>query len=93
MKTRHDRGVVLWPLVRLLRGNTKCPDIFSAEEIRTWTITAASGGRWVLARPMGYRGIFLWRRIRAAWLVFLGYGDVLTWVEPNNPVSHAEERT
>lgn len=34
-------------------------------------------GSWVPARPLGFFSI--WHRIRCAWLVFTGKGDVLIW--------------
>jgi len=36
-------------------------------------------GRWVAARPMGWPGLCLRKRLRAAWLVFTGQADVLQW--------------
>jgi len=35
------------------------------------------GGRWVPARPIGYFSVRY--RIKAAWLVFTGKADALTW--------------
>lgn len=34
-------------------------------------------GRWVPARPLGYMSFG--QRIKAAWLVFTGRADALTW--------------
>ena len=35
--------------------------------------------RWVPVRPLGWQGLFLKRRLKAAWAVFTGRADVLTW--------------
>lgn len=55
--------------------------IFTAETVRDCarSVTCeAPDGRWVPARPMGYPGG--WRyRIKAAWLVFTGKADAVTW--------------
>jgi len=40
-------------------------------------ITQLPSGKWVPARPVGYAS--LGRRLRAAWLVFTGRADALTW--------------
>ncbi len=40
---------------------------------------AEINGRWVPARPLGYRS---WRyRLKATWLVFTGRCDALKWPE------------
>lgn len=36
-------------------------------------------GRWVACRPEGWQGLCLRHRVKAAWLVFTGRADVLTW--------------
>lgn len=36
-------------------------------------------GRWVTARPMGWQGLCLRRRLKLAWEVFMGRADVLRW--------------
>lgn len=36
---------------------------------------------WTPARPMGFQGLCLMHRARAAWLVFTGKADVVKWFE------------
>lgn len=36
-------------------------------------------GRWVAARPLGWQGLCLFKRLKAAWAVFTGRADVLRW--------------
>jgi hypothetical protein len=36
---------------------------------------------YVPARPMGFQGLCLRTRLRAAWLVFTGRADVVRWYE------------
>lgn len=36
---------------------------------------------WVHARPLGFYGLNLKWRLRAAWLVFTGKADVVRWFE------------
>ena len=38
---------------------------------------ALINGRWVPARPEGFASF--WNRLRAAWLVFTGRADAVTW--------------
>lgn len=55
------------------------PNTYTAEQIKHWDIQTETGGRWIPARPLGYQGLFLWHRLKAAWLVFTGKCDVLSW--------------
>lgn len=36
-------------------------------------------GVWLAARPLGFQGIRLRARLKAAWAVFTGQADVLRW--------------
>ena len=36
---------------------------------------------WVPARPMGWPGLALGTRLKAAWLVFTGQADAVKWYE------------
>lgn len=36
---------------------------------------------WVPARPLGFQGLCLRARFRAAWMVFTGRADVVRWYE------------
>ena len=60
------------------------PTIHKADNLKDWDcqmgIEKPDGGRfWVLARPVGYQGLFIIHRIKCAWMVFTGKADVLTW--------------
>ena len=37
--------------------------------------------KWTPARPMGWQGLGLRHRLRAAWLVFTGKADAVRWFE------------
>ena len=57
-----------------------CPNTFTAEQIKAWNVSSSSDGkRWIPARPCGWQGIALRLRLKAAWRVFTGRADVLTW--------------
>lgn len=52
----------------------------TVDDIRTWpncTPSIDSNRQWIPARPVGLDGFFY--RIKAAWFVFRGRGDVLIW--------------
>jgi hypothetical protein len=49
------------------------------EEKRTGEFIGSTTKRWVPVRPLGWQGLFLKRRLKAAWAVFTGRADVLTW--------------
>lgn len=34
---------------------------------------------WIPCRPMGWGGLCLMMRLKAAWMVFIGHADVLDW--------------
>lgn len=58
----------------------RCPAIRDVIDVIADSKSAACGlpdGRWVPARSLGYHSIR--HRIRAAWLVFTGRADALTW--------------
>ena len=58
----------------------RTPIIFSADELRTWDCQAqGKNGLWTQARPLSLSGINLFKRISAAWMVFTGKADVVTW--------------
>ena len=59
----------------------KTPYVFSADEIKTWSVQSkVADGLWTQARPMSWPGINLRKRITAAWMVFTGQADVLGWL-------------
>ena len=56
------------------------PNILDVVDVIARAKTTQAGlpdGRWVPARSMGYYSIG--NRLRAAWLVFTGEADALTW--------------
>lgn len=56
------------------------PNILCVTEVVKDAKTAQAGlpdGRWVPARSRGYASVG--QRIKAAWLVFTGQADALTW--------------
>lgn len=52
--------------------------IFKVEEIKSWDAETYVGyGQWKPARPEGLTNLFF--RIKCAWMVFTGKGDVVLW--------------
>jgi hypothetical protein len=49
-------------------------------------------GKWVPAKPENVKNNYLplWKRIKRAWLVFLGKADCFTWPE-DEPRAQAKE--
>lgn len=60
----------------------KYPTIYKLEQVAKLAVeanpsTSNDGKNWVPARPLGYAS---WRtRLKAAWLVFTGRADAVTW--------------
>lgn len=58
----------------------KTPRWYSADEIRTWEVQATDNrGFYKCCRPMSYPGLNIRKRLKMAWWVFTGKGDVLMW--------------
>ena len=58
----------------------RTPLIFSVDSIKNWDCTyKGKDGEWYPARPLSLSGINLFKRISAAWMVFTGKADVVTW--------------
>jgi hypothetical protein len=58
------------------------PTIYTPESLKRTTENVSCGlpdGRWVAARPAGWSGLCLRKRLRCAWMVFIGRADVLRW--------------
>lgn len=61
------------------------PKIYQASQLKnewrgdTHISAGLPDGRVVPARPMGWQGISLLKRLRCAWLVFTGKADVIQW--------------
>jgi hypothetical protein len=61
-----------------------CPRVYRVNELVNLTKSLSSLHPtlgWVAARPMGWQGLGLFHRLRAAWLVFTGKADAVRWFE------------
>lgn len=58
-----------------------CPTLWTLKELLTSVneTQVEIGGRWLPARPIGYRGLFLLERFRIALKVFIGQADAVIW--------------
>lgn len=73
------RGKTSRPRVEQTNGGG-APNVFTPEQLRHWEMSvSADGQHYVPARPMGYPGLGLRRRLKLAWGVFTGRYDVLKW--------------
>lgn len=62
-----------------------CPRVYLVTELVQQAQTVQTSHPtvgWTPARPMGWQGIALRRRLHAAWLVFTGRADAVRWFEP-----------
>lgn len=57
----------------------RVPHTFSATDLERWPAYALVQKVWVPSRPEGLTGLFPWKRLRSAFMVFIGKADVLTW--------------
>lgn len=60
------------------------PNLFVADDLQRHPVHAGlPGGRYVLARPMGWQGGLYGLRIRfnLAWHVFTGKYDAVKWID------------
>ena len=58
------------------------PNLFWARELKEWDMsTSGRLGIWHMARPIGFQGICLRRRLKLAWGVFTGRYDAVRWSE------------
>ena len=58
----------------------KMPRWYSADQIHNWNVKALDRNKfWKCARPMSYPGWNIRKRLKMAWWVFTGKGDVLMW--------------
>ena len=55
------------------------PNIYTPEILDGWDCAAQVNGRYVKARPLGWQGLSLTRRLKVAWKVFTGEYDALKW--------------
>ena len=60
----------------------KTPMYYTAIQLKHWSVSIQlSNGFWSPCRPADWPGVNLIKRIKAAWTVFTGKGDVLIWSE------------
>lgn len=61
------------------------PAVLTPEQLRKWDVSASydGGESYVMARPLGWQGLCLAKRLKLAWGVFTGRYDVLKW--PTQP--------
>ena len=55
------------------------PNVCKAKEIYKTGSLTESNGVWIPARPLGYQGLFIFKRLKAAYNVFIGKYDALDW--------------
>lgn len=69
------------------------PTTYTPEQLADYSVTCClPNGKWVAARPLGWQGICLKRRIKAAWMVFTGRADVLVWTgQPERATQAAKQ--
>jgi hypothetical protein len=61
-------------------NNGGVANVFTPEQIREWEMSTPNhAGQWVCARPVGWQGLCLLKRLKLAWGVFTGRYDVLKW--------------
>jgi hypothetical protein len=58
-----------------------CPTIYDAENLKEYVNTTGArvDGKIVPCRPLPFWGLMLRQRFKAAWMVFTGKADVVTW--------------
>jgi hypothetical protein len=58
----------------------RTPRFYVADEIKYWSVTSPDSLGFIkCARPMSWPGINIRKRLKMAWWVFTGKGDVLMW--------------
>lgn len=58
----------------------RTPRFYVADEINNWSVRGPDSlGFWKCVRPMSWPGINIRKRLKMAWWVFTGKGDVLMW--------------
>ncbi len=55
------------------------PDYYTVREITEWRNFHRTDEGLIPARPMGFGGLAIRQRFKAAWRVFTGRADVLEW--------------
>lgn len=64
------------------RGNGS-PTLYNADQLKWWLAfrEKPETGAYVMARPLGFYGICLRKRLKLSWGVFTGKYDALKWDE------------
>lgn len=58
----------------------RSPEVFTPYEMQHWPVHEEFSPGWYRsARPLGWQGLNLKRRLYVAWQVFLGRWDALNW--------------
>jgi hypothetical protein len=57
----------------------KAPSILKLQDLQNYNVQACINGKWVPARSLVFFSLLY--RVRAAWMVFTGKADALTWPE------------
>lgn len=63
----------------------RVPNLTNADSILNQNIKVEINGKWYVAKPMGFYGICLKRRLYLAWNVFIGKYDVLIYQQDHQP--------
>jgi len=58
----------------------RTPRFYVADDIKYWAVTRPNSLGFIkCARPMSWPGLNIKKRLKMAWWVFTGKGDVLMW--------------
>ncbi len=58
------------------------PNKHVADNLQSWSTHAnVEDDKWVMGRPLGLQGLFIFTRIKLAWDVFRGRADALYWIK------------
>lgn len=59
----------------------RVPNFLNADDINHASVKVEINGGWFVAKPMGFYGLCLRRRVYLAWCVFIGKYDVVFFEE------------
>lgn len=65
----------------------RTPNVYAATTLKKWNADCEIDRVWVPARPMGLSGLYLIRRFKIAWNVFIGKWDAVEWYSYNWAIS------
>lgn len=67
----------------------QAPNTYTVEQVvhmaEHGPMAQVSPNNWVTVRPMGFSGLVLGMRLKAAWRVFTGKSDELVWQDLRSP--------